>query len=35
MQRDQPEVREVNCTVKFVSVIKASKLVSIEVESRS
>ena len=35
LQCDQPEVREVNCAVKFVSVIGASKLVTIEVESQS
>ena len=33
--RDQPEVQKVYCTVKFVSVIQASKLVTIEVESWS
>ena len=33
LQRDQPEVRKVYCTVEFVSVIEASKLlVAIEVE---
>ena len=29
------EVRKVYCAVKFVSVVEASKLVAIEVESRS
>ena len=31
--RDQPEVRKVYCAIEFVSVIEASKLVAIEVES--
>ena len=35
MQRDQPEFRNVYCVVEFVSVIEASKLVAIKVESRS
>ena len=35
LQCDQPEVREVNCAVEFVSVIGVSKLVAIEVESQS
>ena len=35
LQRDQPEVRKVYCAVQFVSVIEASKLVAIEVESWS
>ena len=34
-QRDQPEVRKEYCTVEFVSVIEASKLVAIKADSRS
>ena len=34
-QRDQPEVRKEYCTVEFVSVIEASKLVAVKAESRS
>ena len=34
-QRDQPELRKEYCIVEFVSVIEASKLVAIKVESRS
>ena len=34
-QRDQPEVRKEYCTIEFVSVIEASKLVPVKVESRS
>ena len=34
-QRDQPEVRKEYCAVEFVSLIEASKLVAIKVESRS
>ena len=34
-QRDQPELRKEYCVVEFVSVIEASKLVAIKVESRS
>ena len=33
-QRNQPEVRKEYCAVEFVSVIEASKLVVIKVESR-
>ena len=34
-QRDQPEVQKEYCTVEFVSVIEASKLVAVKAESRS
>ena len=34
-KRDQPEVRKEYCTVEFVSVIEASKLVAVKAESRS
>ena len=34
-QRDQPELRKEYCVIEFVSVIEASKLVAIKVESRS
>ena len=34
-QRDQPEIRKEYGAVEFVSVIEASKLVAIKVESRS
>ena len=34
-ERDQPEVRKEYCTVEFVSVIEASKLVAVKAESRS
>ena len=34
-QRDQPEVQKEYCALEFVSVIEASKLVAIKVESRS
>ena len=34
-QRDQPKLRKEYCVVEFVSVIEASKLVAIKVESRS
>ena len=33
--RDLPEVRKVYCTVEFVFVIEASKLVAIKVEGQS
>ena len=33
-QRDQPEIRKEYCAVEFVSVIEASRLVTIKVESR-
>ena len=33
--RDQPEVWKLYCAVDFITVIEASKLVTIEVESRS
>ena len=32
LQRNQSEVQEVNCAVKLVSVIEASKLVAIKVD---
>ena len=34
-QRDQPEVQKEYCAIEFVSVIEASKLAAIKVESRS
>ena len=34
-QRDQPEIQKEYCAVEFVSVIEASKLIAIKVESRS
>ena len=34
-QRDQPEVQKEYCAVEFISVIEASKIVAIKVESRS
>ena len=34
-QRDQPELWKEYCVIEFVSVIEASKVVAIKVESRS